>query len=207
MKTSLVKLKLKNKYIKIVSKVCEGNLKSERNGHLFVDEMIAFIQSRSVSINDKIRCPGDKPKTWEFRKGEFVFYFTLTQQLETLLSVERVASAKLIFNNNFISGIFPDPHGYVYFLKSQFGFKIGMSNKISRRIKEFEVKLPFEVELHSFCKLDEYKKLEKELHAALESKNINGEWFSLSEEDWILIDEIVKTYNTKRFTEFVYESL
>lgn len=194
--------------MKIVSKVCVGDVNAEKTGHICADDMIAFICSKSAPIKDKMREPGNTPKTWEFRKGEFVFYYTLTEDLNTIISVERITSSNMFFNDTFVKSMFPDPRGYVYFLESEYGFKIGMSIDIKRRIKELSVKLPFPVSLHSYCKLDNYKELEKSLHELMSNKQINGEWFHISESDWELIDSEIAKYNTRRFfeleTEFMF---
>jgi len=88
--------------------------------------------------------------------------------------------------------------GYVYFIKSEYGYKIGFTNNLKDRLNAFGVKLPFKFELHSFVQTNKYKDLEKFLHEVLCEKRINGEWFGLSESDFIEIDILINNMNLKR---------
>jgi hypothetical protein len=78
--------------------------------------------------------------------------------------------------------------GFVYIIKSELGYKIGMTKSIHDRTRIFNVKLPIEWEFEKIYCLKDYKLLEKFLHSKFNNKKINGEWFNLSEEDLILIE-------------------
>lgn len=73
--------------------------------------------------------------------------------------------------------------GYVYFIKSAYGYKIGKAKNIKNRLKIFEVKLPFEFELKHYIKTIDYNELEVEIHDYFKDSIINGEWFQLEESD------------------------
>jgi len=77
--------------------------------------------------------------------------------------------------------------GYVYYLKSERGWKIGKTKNLNNRRKIFEVKIPFEFEIIFFTKSVSYNTLEKELHTLLSEKNIEGEWFDLDNDDFVKI--------------------
>ncbi len=84
--------------------------------------------------------------------------------------------------------------GYVYLLKSPTAFwKIGKTKNPDDRRRTFSVKLPFEVQYAHLIYCHNMHKLEKELHIIFKKKRVDGEWFSLNEDDvrWI------KQFNTQ----------
>lgn len=77
--------------------------------------------------------------------------------------------------------------GYVYVIKSEFGYKIGKTVNLKSRTKLFSVKLPFPIELIHYAWFDDYSQAERNFHERFASQRLEGEWFGLSPED---IDEI-----------------
>lgn len=88
--------------------------------------------------------------------------------------------------------------GYVYFVKSDYGFKIGYTTNLTTRLNTFGVKLPFKILLNSYIETFDYKNIELMLHKMLSHKRLNGEWFSLTDNDFSDIDKIIKNINLKR---------
>ncbi len=70
--------------------------------------------------------------------------------------------------------------GYVYLIKSQYGYKIGKTVNIKNRTNLFTVKLPFPIELVNYAWFDNYSKAERDLHSKYAAKRLEGEWFDLS---------------------------
>jgi len=77
--------------------------------------------------------------------------------------------------------------GYVYVLvgthKGNMKFKIGKANNLKDRVKTFNVKIPFDIDVYSAFYIREPLKFEHELHALYGHKRIAGEWFDLSVDD------------------------
>jgi hypothetical protein len=73
--------------------------------------------------------------------------------------------------------------GYVYVIQAGPYYKIGVSRKVSRRIRQLSTLPPFDLELVCTIKTDDMFALERTLHEKFSSKRINGEWFSLSDSD------------------------
>lgn len=76
--------------------------------------------------------------------------------------------------------------GYVYLLKVRNEsnlYKIGRSRVPHNRLKTFNVKLPFPVELIALIKTDNMYSLEKMLHRRFDHKRSEGEFFYLTTED------------------------
>lgn len=86
-----------------------------------------------------------------------------------------------------------DKSGYIYLILAETGqYKIGYSKRLFDRVKTFQVKLPFEIELiHQFPADDMYQ-AERELHSYFAAHRVNGEWFSLSPEQVEEIKAITK---------------
>jgi hypothetical protein len=82
--------------------------------------------------------------------------------------------------------------GYVYLIQSPTGsYKIGRSKNIANRLKTFNVKLPFEIEIEHVISCSDYRAAERELHKRYADKRVNGEWFALTRDDVEQIKAIV----------------
>lgn len=86
-------------------------------------------------------------------------------------------------------------NGFIYVLKSDFGYKIGKTRRPEKRFAHFGVKLPFEVVKIIEIEVVGYHELEMELHNKFKDKFINGEWFNLSEIDLENIKNYLKKYS------------
>lgn len=73
--------------------------------------------------------------------------------------------------------------GYVYLIKSQYGFKIGKTVNMKSRTRLFEVKLPFPIEVEHFAWFENYSEAERSLHQQFQAKRLEGEWFNLDASD------------------------
>lgn len=83
--------------------------------------------------------------------------------------------------------------GFVYLVRSTTGYyKIGRTKNPDSRIKMFEVKLPFEIELEVLIPTIDMNRLEAELHLRFADKRGQGEWFALTPEDVEYIKGLVK---------------
>ncbi|MDO6658004.1 GIY-YIG nuclease family protein [Anaerobacillus sp. 1_MG-2023] len=80
--------------------------------------------------------------------------------------------------------------GIVYFLREKLSgsIKIGRTQNFDRRLENFGVKLPFEVELIYKFECGDCNQVEKMLHDYFDKKRIDGEWFDIRIDDlaWII---------------------
>lgn len=79
-----------------------------------------------------------------------------------------------------------EENGYVYLVKLDKHYKIGISINPNDRLKEFTL-LPYPLEEICIERVKGYKTIEQELHTIFERKNVRGEWFELNEEDVLFI--------------------
>lgn len=86
--------------------------------------------------------------------------------------------------------------GYVYVVKLDKHYKIGISKSPETRLKEFTL-LPYELEHILIAKIKGYEVREKELHEHFADKRVRGEWFELNEEDIEYIKEYLKEYEVE----------
>jgi hypothetical protein len=105
--------------------------------------------------------------------------------------VEHNNSISVKFDNSRMIGQFCVDMGFVYFIESEFGWKIGKTRDLVKRTKIFEVKLPFKFAVRCHIKTHEKTKLERYFHDYFKDKLINGEWFLITDDDII---EASKTY-------------
>ena len=70
--------------------------------------------------------------------------------------------------------------GYVYLLESRYGYKIGRTKDIPKRITFFGVKLPFTTKLLHTIVTADMVRLEAAFHRMHAARRIDGEWFDLS---------------------------
>ena len=81
----------------------------------------------------------------------------------------------------------------VYVIRSISGYyKIGHTNDISNRLHTFTVKLPFEIELEVWILAEDCRGLEAWMHRHFASKRVNGEWFSLNNNDLEYLKDLEK---------------
>jgi Meiotically up-regulated gene 113 len=73
--------------------------------------------------------------------------------------------------------------GYVYLMKSEYGYKIGKTVNIKSRTQLFSVKLPFPIELLHYAWFEDYSKAENDFHSQFSEKRLEGEWFALDSSD------------------------
>jgi hypothetical protein len=114
---------------------------------------------------------------WILCYNSYEFYEICT--LEELLSI-----CNNIYHNKQL--------GFVYVIKSDFGYKIGQSNNLTNRNRQFEVKLPFDWSFYKIYTLEKFKEMEKMSHELMADKRINGEWFNLDDKDFVLFDLLYK---------------
>lgn len=77
--------------------------------------------------------------------------------------------------------------GYVYVLQSAYGHKVGRARSIPNRMRAFGVKLPIMYTIPLCAWFDDHIAAETAYHRRFAEKRINGEWFSLVEEDVTMI--------------------
>jgi len=73
--------------------------------------------------------------------------------------------------------------GYVYLIRSKYGFKIGKTVNMKSRTRLFEVKLPFPIQVEHYAWFENYSEAERDQHEFFRANRLEGEWFDLNESD------------------------
>jgi hypothetical protein len=73
-----------------------------------------------------------------------------------------------------------DGVGYVYLIKMDSHYKIGISKNPKRRLKAFST-MPQQLEVILTAKVNDYARIEEELHEKYKEKRVRGEWFELDD--------------------------
>jgi hypothetical protein len=77
--------------------------------------------------------------------------------------------------------------GFVYVIKSPYGYKIGKTVNMKDRTRLFGVKLPFPISIEHYAFFDDYSQAESEFHRIFHTKRLEGEWFDLNAQDLVQI--------------------
>jgi len=179
---------------KLSETIDSENLKIATN--TFKDLLFLKYNSISDFINKVNYCNADyKRFKIEYKGIKIIIDIKLDGSYK--LKVEYKLNISKSFSSIYLQNEFLRTNGFVYFIKSQYGWKVGKAKNINDRLKTFEVKLPFDFDLKYYIKTINYHSLEKELHDFLKVKNINGEWFELNEIDFIDIKKFLRVRNYK----------
>lgn len=77
-----------------------------------------------------------------------------------------------------------NPNGYIYFIKLSGHdlYKIGVSNKPERRLKDIDSYLPFDMEILSIHRLNNVYEIEEHFSKTFAGAKVRREWYSLDKE-------------------------
>ena len=200
----LLSMHLYNSNKSNIDKIANGNTHFANIVRIEFNDFLVHIRGQIGKIHNYITDEGPKePKVITGKTNNFLFSYTIFPDHTSQIDISHLVKYQRTYKADFLSSKASKHFGWVYFLKSQYGFKIGCSSKIDKRVKSLGVLLPFVVELHSFVKTKNYNKLESFLHLNLSHKRINGEWFDLTEDDFIEIDTLLTNMELVREKELV----
>lgn len=88
----------------------------------------------------------------------------------------------------------PSPTGgFVYVIRSDYGFKIGKTVNMKVRTRLFGVKLLFPISIEHYAWFEDYTYAERQFHEMFHARRLEGEWFELNPQDLVKI----KTYGER----------
>ncbi len=129
----------------------------------------------------------------------FRFDYTVYEDNSSSFTIDYIQKTKREFEISYLTKrVKESSYGYVYLLKSKYGYKIGCTMKLSERMNHFGVLLPFKYIVDSIIKTKEYTQLERTLHKLLSHKRLNGEWFKLTKQDLKEIDVVLANMKLTR---------
>jgi hypothetical protein len=134
-----------------------------------------------------------------FSKGSFKIRLAFLKDGEIEMNIDYTHTSNVKIKEKTVMQEYVLDPGYVYFLESEFGWKIGKTRDLKRRFRIFDVKLPFKFAVRYIIKTHLMNDLEKHFHVYFKDKNLNGEWFLIRSED--IIDSVSKMpeYKLKRY--------
>jgi hypothetical protein len=187
--------KIYNKLIRQLNLMTQNDMSIRPHGILSINKYMLYLHTRSISI---VNAKMDKDRVYRIKDELFDIEMIVHIDLRITLNISVIKKSTETLNSDFMISAISKMSGYVYFIKSDFGYKIGMTSDIKKRLQTFSVKLPFAFSLHSYAQSNRYSELEKSLHLAISDKRINGEWFLINEDDWRIIDFIIEKNGAKR---------
>ncbi|MCL4295761.1 MAG: GIY-YIG nuclease family protein [Anaerolineae bacterium] len=111
----------------------------------------------------------------------------LRECLRSLLDFVPPEQRIALWKSNSARGLFEQKSGrfgYVYVIRAETGhYKIGRTSNVPDRMKLFGVKLPFQFEIVNYFPCEDMVRVESWLHELYADSRVNGEWFSLSDDN------------------------
>jgi len=135
-------------------------------------------------------------KNYDLLQGGFIYK-------SKLMSKALGSQEKFILNFNYSADIaIRNNFGYVYVIRGQYkgntSYKIGKANDLNDRLKRFEVKIPFDIELFGSYLVKNPLEFESYLHRMFKHKRQSGEWFNLDLDD---LKSIIKEGGRKELSD------
>jgi hypothetical protein len=117
---------------------------------------------------------------------------------EALNRMREISDMLLRGSNN--SSPYPQhsPAGYIYIVKTPYGYKIGCTTRPESRPMEVCGSVPIPIEVIAVFKVDDRRDTEQFLHQYYSDKRIRGEWFALSDDDIIKLKGYPTTFENDR---------
>ena len=89
---------------------------------------------------------------------------------------------------------------FLYVIRSDLGYKIGITNNYKRRLHELNQVIPIQlwfvrIYIKKGQNENNFYKMESNIHLMFNKKNIKGEWFELTQKDIKTIDKVMQQNN------------
>ncbi len=167
------------------------------------DNFLIFVGRKSGKIINYLTEEQNENKVVSANTSNFKFSFIIYPDKSCSIEIGYYQSSSRKLDSGYLMSKVKslNTNGYVYFIKSQYGYKIGCTGDLKKRVNSLGILFPFKTELHSIVECKNYNKIESLLHSHFSDKRLNGEWFSLSEEDFIPIDKLLNNIGLKRTKE------
>ena len=162
---------------------------------------IRHLEKRVSTIYFHLNTDKEKVLSISATTTNFYFKYSINPDKSSSFEIHYIQKTTRDFEVNFLKSRIHETSGYVYILKSEYGYKIGCSGKLTNRLNHFKILLPFKYTVHSVIKVKDFHRLEILLHTSLSHKRLNGEWFELEDSDFEEIDLILNNLHLKRIIE------
>lgn len=189
---------LHSKYVLSSPSLLMGKTFLKPSANSLFNQLINKIYISELSLINYVKKPHESRK----RKYEisvenknFKMSYIVNQDLSSNLILNYIETQNLEFNDNFIEAhVDLQKTQYVYFIQSEYGYKIGKTKDIKQRLNTFGVKLPFKFSLFSYIETKRMDDCELYFHDLFSDRRINGEWFNLKEYDFETIKIVCKQF-------------
>lgn len=156
---------------------------------LFIDKYCIHLIKQENSIFDRMETDCKNNKNYGLIDGIFEACIVFNSNNMPVITLNVLITRNSCLPFDKLQKLKHVDIGYVYFIKCEFGYKIGMTKKLTDRLRTFGVKLPFDWSLFASIQHERFIEIERELHSKLSHKRINGEWFNITEIEWDIIRE------------------
>jgi hypothetical protein len=157
-----------------------------------VDEIIelkkkfdGWFLKKSPSIHAYYASASQDNISYLCKHNSFKLRLTFYKNGDSRLVIEHSSMSDILIRDIDIINTYCVDAGSVYFIESEFGWKIGKTKNIRKRKNVFDVKLPFEYAVR--CQIKTHRKtyVERYFHNYFKDRLINGEWYDITDDDII----------------------
>jgi hypothetical protein len=157
---------------------------------LFKELLSQLSRSEIKIVNHLSKESKSKRLIFTTRNDKFRIDFIINIDNTSEIKLSFIEKYKKNFDASFLTSKLNDLNYYVYFIKSEYGYKIGKTKNINKRLKTFDVKLPFDFHLYAYIETKKMDECEKFFHDIFQEKRINGEWFEINDYDFPEIERL-----------------
>ena len=157
---------------------------------LFKELLSQLSRSEIKIVNHLSKESKSKRLIFTTRNDKFRIDFIINIDNTSEIKLSFIEKYKKNFDASFLTSKLNDLNYYVYFIKSEYGYKIGKTKNINKRLKTFDVKLPFDFYLYAYIETKKMDECEKFFHDIFQEKRINGEWFEINDYDFPEIERL-----------------
>jgi hypothetical protein len=179
---------LHSKYVLSSPSLLMGKTFLKPSANSLFDQLLNKIHISELSLINYVKKPNEtRKRKYEIsvENKNFKMSYIINQDLSSNLILNYIETQNLDFNDNFIEAhVDLEKTQYVYFIKSEYGYKVGKTKDIKQRLNTFGVKLPFKFSLFSYIETKRMDECELYFHDLFSDRRINGEWFDLKEYDF-----------------------
>jgi len=160
----------------------------------------SFLTKKTDGIRSFYRGTGKENKvSFKINSPNISVRLTFYRSGHVNIFIEHYYSSNKNIKDNTIASDYCVDAGCVYFIESEFGWKIGKTRNLKQRRKTFEVKLPFLFAIRYQIKTSHKSELERKLHKIFKDRNLNGEWFLITNKD---IENAVLSINSYKLSNY-----
>lgn len=153
----------------------------------YIIKYFGKLKNKNIDFKNKL-CWFDLNKEFDYRLNmKYGYIYSSSAYNELISNVSDCFVMAMIGLNEMHKEAVKNKFNYVYLIsgthKGITRYKIGKANDVEDRLKRFEVKIPFDIDIICSFMVKDAISFESYLHKLFSEKRLSGEWFDLTIKD------------------------